>query len=213
MIPFHFKNLSSFFKSLSFLLFAFGVFFIPKASAQFTITENFKGSSVGSNIVLGGTPNKAILTSGNIDEEGDGWLRLTSGAVRQRGYAFIDTSFPSTLGVYIDFEYKTWRSEDDEHGGADGIAVFLYDGSIKKEEFQIGAYGGALGYANMVDGSSITDGLKGAYLGIGLDEYGNFANKNEGKVGGTNGLARNSIVLRGPGPEIREDSIFPKSLK
>lgn len=163
--------------------------------AQFTITENFKGSSVGSNIILGGNPVDARLTSGSPDPVNEGWLRLTNDNTQQRGYAYIDTPFPATLGVYIDFEYKTWRTKSDSHNGADGIAVFLFDAT---SPFRIGAWGGALGYANMFHDNVHTPGLGGGYMGIGLDEYGNFANASEGKNGGTSGLAPNSIVLRGP---------------
>lgn len=159
--------------------------------AQFTITENFKGSSVGSNIILGGNPS-ATLTSGINDPVNNGWLRLTTDATNQRGYAYINNPFPSTLGVYIDFEYKTWRSSRDRtYSGADGISVFLFDAATSP--FQIGAFGGSLGYANQNE----TTGLAGGYLGIGLDEYGNFARESEGKPGGTSELAPNSIVLRG----------------
>src|SRR5690554_2971448 len=114
--------------------------------AQFTITENFKGSSVGSNIILEGNLS-SVLTSGNTDPVNEGWLRLTTDGTNQRGYAYIDTSFPSTLGVYIDFEYKTWRSRrDNSFNGADGISVFLFDANTSP--FRIGAFGGSLGYAN-----------------------------------------------------------------
>ncbi|HML66118.1 MAG TPA: T9SS type A sorting domain-containing protein [Dysgonomonas sp.] len=166
-------------------------FCAPVLKAQFTITENFKKSSVGSNIVLGGNP-KAYLTSGNPDPVNEGWLRLTKDDNSQRGYAYIDTPFPSTLGVYIDFEYKTWRSKS---SSADGICLFLFDADTPT--FRIGAFGGSLGYApsNRADGGP---GLAGAYLGVGLDEYGNFASNQEGKDGPSSDLSPNSITLRGP---------------
>ena len=150
--------------------------FTPQAKAQFTITENFKGNSVGSNIILGGDPG-AYLTSGNPDPVNQGWLRLTKDELSQRGYAYINNSFPSTLGVYIDFEYKTWRSK---YGSADGICIFLFDADTPT--FRIGAFGGSLGYAaSTLNGYK--PGLAGAYLGVGLDEFGNFASNDEGKDG------------------------------
>lgn len=168
--------------------------FATLLQAQFTITENFKGSSVASNIVLGGSPNPATLTSGVVDPINNGWLRLTTDAANQRGYSYINTPFPSTLGVYIEFEYKTWRSRTDSYQGADGFSVFLFDATTSP--FRIGQYGGSLGYANR----SGADGLAGAYLGIGFDEYGNFPIASESKNGGAGGTAviPNSIVLRGP---------------
>ncbi len=165
--------------------------FTPQAKAQFTITENFKSSSVGSNVILGGNPS-ATLTSGINDPVNEGWLRLTKDANDQRGYAYINTTFPSSIGVYIEFEYKTWRSRaDTSYNGADGICVYLFDAT---KTFSIGAFGGSLGYANQ----NSVPGLAGGYIGIGFDEYGNFVRSSEGKNGGTSNLAPNSIILRGP---------------
>ncbi|WP_080905047.1 T9SS type A sorting domain-containing protein [Parabacteroides sp. Marseille-P3160] len=187
-----------------------GFIFIPDAKAQFTITENFRGSSVGSNIIVSGRssdPTKnAYLTSGKIingnliDPVNDGWLRLTEDKTDRAGYAYINTSFPSTLGIYVEFEYKSWRTvPDNTYGGADGFSVFLFDATVP--EFKIGMYGGSLGYANR---DTDNNGLAGAYIGIGIDEYGNFANNGESRHGGApgpapdNNLYPNSIVLRGP---------------
>ena len=183
-------NKFSFIKIL--LLFVASLFFAPFLKAQFTITENFKGSSVASNIILGGNPNPATLTSGIADPINEGWLRLTTDATNQRGYSYIDTPFPSTLGVYIEFEYKTWRTRSDGYHGADGFSVFLFDANTTP--FRIGGFGGSLGYAQR--NSEL--GLKGAYLGIGFDEYGNFGMASEGKNGGMSSLQPNSVVLRGP---------------
>ncbi len=73
--------------------------------------------------------------------------------------------------------------------------MFLFDAT---QTFSIGAFGGSLGYANRVSGSTTETGLSGGYIGIGLDEYGNFVRNSEGKNGGTADLAPNSIALRGP---------------
>ncbi|EGK02547.1 T9SS type A sorting domain-containing protein [Dysgonomonas gadei] len=171
------------------ILFISCFFCVSSLKAQFTITENFKGSSVGSNIILGGNP-KAYLTSGNPDPINQGWLRLTKDDNSQQGYAYINNSFPSTLGAYIEFEYKTWRSKS---GSADGICIFLFDADTPT--FRIGAFGGSLGYAASTLGG-YTPGLAGAYLGVGLDEFGNFASNEEGKDGP--GYRANAITLRGP---------------
>lgn len=181
------------------LIFVSSLFFAPLLKAQFTITENFKGSTVASNIVMGGNPNPATLTSGVVDPINQGWLRLTTDQTDQRGFAYINTSFPSTLGVYIEFEYKTWRSKSDTYNGADGFSVFLFDATTN---FSIGGFGGSLGYAQR----NAETGLAGAYLGIGFDEYGNFGMNSEGKNGGESSLQPNSIVLRGtanPAPPLK----------
>ncbi|RYY20096.1 MAG: hypothetical protein EOP41_09300, partial [Sphingobacteriaceae bacterium] len=62
--------------------------------------------------------------------------------------------------------------------------------------FRVGDYGGSLGYS----GSSTT-GLSKGYLGIGLDEFGNFSNSAFGP-GGT-GAAPNSVTIRGAWDDSR----------
>ncbi|MEC4052444.1 hypothetical protein VSP10_06525 [Myroides odoratimimus] len=159
--------------------------------AQFTIQESFTHQTVNSKVVLG---DHAILTaSQGLDRSGEGWLRLTSDGMNQKGYAIIEESFPSDRGVLIDFEYKSWRRRDgNTKGGADGISVFLYDGSIPKGKFRLGSYGGSLGYG---PGNGVS-GVTGGYIAVGLDEYGNFTQEAVGRPS-MNGSFAQSVVLRG----------------
>lgn len=167
------------------------------SQAQFTIKQDFKGSNVDNAIILGGSP-AAYLTSGKEDPIGEGWLRVTKAAYQQKGYAYINKSFPSSLGVFIDFEYTAWADAVATYGGADGFSIYLFDATYGPGSFQLGGYGGSLGYANYIkSGETTQPGLKGGYLGIGIDEYGNFSNPTEGRNGGP-GFTPNAIVLRGP---------------
>lgn len=185
--------------------FLLNVFLISKSSiAQFTFTNNLRGSITPDMVVGGGggTQGVAYLTSGNADPIGAGWLRLNNSKADQRGYFYINKSFPSTLGVLVDFEYKMWRNNANTgNDGGDGFSVFLFNAATP---FQIGGYGGSLGYARLVSGTTvISEGLAGGYIGIGFDSYGNFGNNNEGKAGripmDANGeaLVPNAVVLRG----------------
>jgi uncharacterized repeat protein (TIGR01451 family) len=157
--------------------------------AQFSINETFKTNSSG-NVTTGGS---ARLTSGIADPIGEGWLRLTPDSTNKVGYGYVNQSFPSNLGVLVDFEYVSWRRRADNYGGADGFSVFLFDAATPT--FKIGGIGGSLGYA-VNNGQSGTTGLAGGYVGIGLDEYGNYANPTEGRIGGP-GFTPNAISLRG----------------
>ncbi|AOM78268.1 gliding motility-associated C-terminal domain-containing protein [Pedobacter steynii] len=178
-------------KLLSCLL-LFGVFG-NEAAAQFTITENFKGSSTG-NVVIGGA---ARLTSGNPDPVGAGWLRLTSDGTSQSGYGYVNQSFPSSLGVLVDFEYVSWRSTNVP--GADGFSVFLFDAATPT--FSIGQPGGSLGYANGNRTGTMLPGLAGGYVGLGIDEFGNYSSTVDGKNGAASYTPTdNSIALRGEAP-------------
>jgi len=159
--------------------------------AQFTVVQSFKGDVLPANILLGGSPNSAYLTAGIDDPVNDGWLRLTNADQNQKGFAFINSTFPSTLGILIDFQYTSWRTVPGDVG-ADGIGVFFFDAT---SPFALGGWGGSLGYAPNTTAGTLT-GLAGGYIGIGLDEYGNFSNPTEGRVGGP-GFFCNSITLRG----------------
>src|SRR5690606_1792065 len=170
-------------KALRYCFWLFIVLGSTKVSAQFIINEGFKNSTAP-NVVIGGpggNDGMAYLTSGVDDPVGAGWLRLSTATANQRGFAYINQTFPSTMGVLIEFEYKMWRNNaDNTYNGADGIGVFLFDGTLP---FVIGGFGGSLGYAPKEEGNSA--GLSGGYVGIGIDAYGNFANPNDGpKRGG-----------------------------
>src|SRR5690606_6703441 len=141
----------------------------------------------------------AYLTAGVQDAEGEGWLRLTEAVTNEAGYAIVNQSFPSGLGVLLDLEFVIWGGN-----GADGFSFFLFDANYDPNlpvgdpfRFQIGGFGGSLGYANR----DAVPGVRGGYIGIGVDEYGNYANTTESKNGGdVNGsdLRPNAIGIRGP---------------
>lgn len=181
------------------------LFFAISAMAEgFMITETLRDSD-SKNFVFGGDP-LSFLTSGVlenkkfIDPVGNGWLRLTKDAKYQRGYAVVKQDFPSSLGVQIDLEYKIWRT-DPKNQGADGLSVFLFDAAT--DSFRIGGFGGSLGYAQFDNqGAEPSDGLSDGYVGIGLDEFGNYSNPTEGRILGP-GFNGNAISVRGPAPDYK----------
>lgn len=161
---------------------------IPPAPVQaqgftFPISESFSGASAPG-WVLGGT---AVLTSGGADPADDGWLRLTDAVGYRAGYAYYDTPIPTGRGLVVTFDYGAWGGT-----GADGLSFFLFDGTTTT--FKVGASGGSLGYAQKTG----INGLSGGYLGLGLDEFGNYSNFNEGRAGGP-GYLPNAVAVRGPG--------------
>ncbi len=171
------------------LLFLAGL--IPqKAFAQFPYNESFMNSTA-QGINFGGSPT-AYLTSGNVDPNGNGYLRLTSNSGNQKGYAFSSSSFPASKGISVSFEYSTYGGS-----GADGICFFLFDASVANGSFNIGSYGGGLGYTDIS-----APGLSNGYLGIGFDEYGNFSSSSSGGNGGT-GRSTNSVTIRGAWDDSR----------
>jgi large repetitive protein len=191
----------------------------------FPYCEPFTNSTPRANTVFDGVPNKAILTSGGVDPNGNGVLRLTNNDQDQRGWVFVDLPFSSAYGIKTSFEYFAYGPQSPGNP-ADGLSFFLFDGSIvandntpplNPNEFEIGGLGGSLGYSPLrYSGGNFGGGygLKGAYMGIGLDARGNWGNQYEGKLGGFgnpfqygSGLAPgnplfprypNSIAIRGP---------------
>jgi autotransporter-associated beta strand protein len=174
----------------------FAAILLPKvADAQVvTINQSFNGTTAPG-WVLGGTGYTPILTAAQgIDPNGSGWLRLTSNGGNQATYAYDSTAFnAANATIAAQFSYASYNGT-----GADGITFFLADAS---KTFSVGAYGGSLGYAQKTaagGGGADINGMNGGYIGLGVDEYGNYANPTEGRVGGI-GASPNAISVRGPG--------------
>jgi Tfp pilus tip-associated adhesin PilY1 len=143
------------------------------------------------------------------DGNGNGALRLTNGKdpntgahnLYQHGAIFSTTSFPASNGIQIIFKAIAYAGDSGGTGndGADGMSFFLIDAakwsavyanypsgypatgidSLQSQAPATGATGGSLGY-QCSNTNQVNDGLVGAYIGLGIDEYGNGLN------GGTN---------------------------
>jgi type IV pilus assembly protein PilY1 len=110
-----------------------------------------------------------------------GALRLTNSAGNQSGAIVSNVPFSlSSAGLQVTFTTETYigDSQSNSHGGgadgADGISFFLQDAS---QPVTLGDYGGSLGYTCSNTNSSSAqgyDGMVGAYIGLGIDEWGNF---------------------------------------
>ncbi|HEX4675666.1 MAG TPA: PilC/PilY family type IV pilus protein [Steroidobacteraceae bacterium] len=139
----------------------------------------------GNSGYLGSSSAPSSITSQVADPTGFGALRFTNG--RPYGHnengAIVGPkiAFPTGAGVQITFKTLTYRGDSGGNGatgaahqndGADGISFYLMDGSVAPG---IGSWGGSLGYS-CSNSNSPYDGLVGAYLGLGIDEFGNFLN-------------------------------------
>jgi type IV pilus assembly protein PilY1 len=143
---------------------------------------------------------------------------LTSGALRftdwfsQTGAILSSFSFPLTgpgaQGLQVSFTSVTYEGNSGGGGGdgADGMSFFLQDASYPAD---VGAFGGSLAYSCSNTNNSATinpntglprgyDGLQGGFIGLGIDEYGNFLNQGDNTVSGW-GYQWGRIGLRGPG--------------
>jgi len=192
----------------------------PPAQTTF-VNEGFTGTTAGSGYTLPGAPsgtNKACLTArttttttatdtipgcgGAADADGSGALRLTSATLNQTGGVGAKQSVPITKGIDAIFDSYQYNGAPDQTGiTADGIVFYLaatdpYNPAVPT---QIGMLGGSLGYSGTKSGS----GLAHAYLGIGLDRYGNFNHPDfEGNgcsLTPTRVRYPDSVTVRGPG--------------
>ncbi|MBS4704632.1 DUF6701 domain-containing protein [Aeromonas veronii] len=147
-------------------------------------SDNFPGTVLSDKWVV-------KRTSGTFDPKiVSGRLRMTEASGNQATSATYQRLFPAANNlVEVTFRYYAWSPTWFNTGG-DGLAVILSDATVTP---QPGSFGGALGYAQRNNGTS---GFAGGWLGVGLDEYGNFSNGNEGKVGGP-GFRAQAIAIRG----------------
>jgi hypothetical protein len=106
-----------------------------------------------------------------VGSGGDGWLRLTPVDVNKIGYVLIQESYPSNLGLTIEFDFKVW-GKPYSSSLADGFSVFLFNASVTDQNFNVGHTGGSLGYLPNPSSYPSNLGLLGAYLGVLIDEYG-----------------------------------------
>ncbi len=129
---------------------------------------------------------KCIPTPDQSEPDCQGWLRLTDATNNKRGYAIYNKAFSSKDNVIVEFEYAIYGGS-----GADGITFFLIDGKTERPE--IGSWGGCLAYSRY----SWDEGITNGYVGIGIDEWGNFSDRGHGGTGP--GRRPDSVTIRGSG--------------
>lgn len=154
-----------------------------------------KGVYYKSNTLVGGKDGAMP------DSTGNGALRLTNGDTTsgsngdyQSGAVVSNFTFPVSQGLDVTFKTVTYGGDNLNNHGADGISFFLADGALPPS---IGGLGGSLGYS-CSNGNPQYDGVRGGYIGIGIDEYGNFSNSGDNTNTGP-GFGAGRITVRGAG--------------
>ncbi len=146
---------------------------------------------------------------------GGGALRLTNDSDQERGTIISNVPFSlSASGLQVTFTTETYEGDSGgaNKDGADGISFFLQDASAP---VNYGDAGGSLGYTCSNQNGPPTgypsyDGMVGGYLGLGIDEFGNFLNGNTINSSGVStysgdntssgyGYVPNRVGLRGAG--------------
>src|SRR5580698_1364393 len=149
------------------------------------------------------------------DAPGKGALRFTNWFGQAGSIIYSGAPFGTGAGLNVIFKTVTYRGNSGGTGGdgADGMGFFLMDGAYPP--YDTGAFGGSLGYtcSNVNNDGTVRsdgsvrgyDGLAHAYLGLGIDEFGNFLNNGDNTATGATNLAGagqfqpDRIGLRGAG--------------
>lgn len=117
---------------------------------------------------------------------GQGALLLTPPKNYQTG-AILSAFAPFPLSQGINITFTTYTFGGDSGGtaknGADGIVFFLTsaqdaDGTNHAVPTSTGGSGGSMGYS-CSNGNGVYDGVANGYLGLGIDEFGNFLNSGD----------------------------------
>ena len=135
------------------------------------------------------------------DVAGSGALRLSNGdnaagtnGNNQTGSIVSNFTFGTADGIQITWTSVSYGGNNYNGTGADGTVFFLSDGTLPPT---IGAFGGSLGYS-CANGKNPSDGVTGGYLGVGIDEFGNFSNPGDNTESGP-GFFPGRIAVRGAG--------------
>ena len=133
---------------------------------------------------------QSSTTNGNFSAQiVNGRYRLTEAVMSQANTSTYQRLFKAENNILrITFDHFAYGGGTDNT--ADGMAVVISDSAIAPRP---GAFPGVLGYGFR----SGTPGFAGGWLGIGIDEFGNFSSR--GGEGRNPGRRPQSVVIRGSG--------------
>ncbi|CAM3087068.1 DUF6701 domain-containing protein [Vibrio mytili] len=161
----------------------------PTQQCSLLPEENFNSGSLS---------NWSVMGFGTSDEPhiSDGRFILNSNKPEQATASAYNYIFPSDQNyLEIEFDHNAYGGN-----GADGVALVISDASVPP---QTGAFGGPLGYGMKLlknhypEVSKDVEGFAGGWLGIGIDEFGNYIREGSEKIV-SNSVADN-VGVRGQG--------------
>jgi type IV pilus assembly protein PilY1 len=191
--------------------------------AYYTSSQVWVGGNTGT--LPDSAGNGALRLTNGCTGSGCSGTNFINGYAQAGG--IISPTFNAGNGIQVTFKTFTYEGNSggnglsgaaNGHDGADGMSFFILDGTQTppyngNTQFDVGAFGGSLGYTctnalgnddiNYHPGGSASgvrafDGMYAGYLGLGIDEFGNFLNYSDNTATGPGQYAER-IGLRGSG--------------
>jgi type IV pilus assembly protein PilY1 len=155
----------------------------------------------GSVCVKSGHPNQTPTCPSGYTLSGSSCTKSTSATAAYScpsGYTLSGTNCTETT--------VTEATAPNQSDGADGMSFFLVNGSVTigtavepdGTSDNVGSWGGSLGYT-CSNANTDYHGMYGAYIGLGIDEYGNFLNGTTNTLGVTNATVTGDNTASGGG--------------
>ena len=173
------------------------------------LVGGYSGVSGGSQTLPDPVGHGALrFTNGNLAGNGNPG---SAGGLHQNGGIVSATPFPTGQGLSVTFKTVTYRGDkggSSAADGADGMSFYLMDASqlntatitgvASGDGNGLGAWGGSLGYS-CSNSNYPYNGLIGGYIGLGIDEYGNFLNGTTNTLGESGTTASGDNTASGGG--------------
>jgi hypothetical protein len=128
----------------------------------------------------------------------NGRLKLMTATGNKNSFLTQKEFLPPAKNRTVTLEFDFYAENGTSTPG-DGIVVGLSDADITPKA---GGYGGSIGYAQRKENATQYYGFQGGWIGLALDEYGNFSNKEGSYKTSGPGARKNSIALRGSGDKF-----------
>ena len=160
------------------------------------VCDDFQRSSLNPSPINGGnwTLSATSGTFGVPKIVNSGYLRLTDNSNGVATSATMPGVFPGNGSlITIDFKYYAYCGVTANTCGADGSAFVMSDASVAPVS---GGNGGSLGYAQK---NNTVNGFTGGWMGLGMDEYGNYPVISSGRTSGVASMVPDGVSVRGSG--------------
>lgn len=137
----------------------------------------------------GTTQPNGCYAASKMDPIGNGALRLTTAESNKASAIIWNSYFANNAGISITFNAVSYNGDKQSGDGADILGFFLLDyadvSAAQTAGYSnvIGSFGGSGGYT-CSNGNSPYNGALSGYIGLAIDEYGNFLNAGDNTATG-----------------------------